>query len=219
MQTAIDLRIFCNPDDRREALKSPFSDENYTYAADGHICIRVPRIPEIPENEGGVRLLKYLKFDHAEMTDWKPIQTEIPEGKRVDCMSCHGTGKVLICEDCDGDGEVEYEFFSKSGKSYDLDHECPVCEGRGKMNGDGTRCEDCAGQGFTIKNVPVKVTEIGLSISNHLLQRVRDLPGLEIAVKGRVDDMPPVRFRFDGGCGLIMPMRVTRGSGARTRQA
>ena len=53
----------------------------------------------------------------------------------------------------------------------------------------------------------VKVAEIGLSISNHLLQRVRDLPGIMIAVKGRVDDMPPVRFRFDGGCGLIMPMR------------
>lgn len=75
------------------------------------------------------------------------------------------------------------------------------------MNGDGTRCEDCGGQGFTIENVPVKVAGIGLSISNHLLRRVRDLPGIMIAVKGRVDDLPPVRFKFDGGDGLIMPMR------------
>ena len=206
MQTVIDLRIFCNHDDRREALKSPFSDEKFTYATDGHICIRVPRIAEIPESEGGVSLLKYLKFDHSEMTDWKPLSVEIPDVKRVSCKSCKGSGKVITCQDCDGDGEVEYTYDSLSGKTYDADMECPVCDGRGKLNGDGDHCEDCAGQGYHIEPVPVKL-EIGLSISNHLLQRVKDLPGIMIAVQGRIDDMPPVRFRFDGGCGLIMPMR------------
>lgn len=132
MQTAIDLRIFCNPDDRREALKSPFSDENYTYATDGHIVIRVSRMVDIPISEGGVGLLKYLKFDHAEMTDWNPIPTEIPEGKRVECKSCHGSGKVLICEDCDGDGEVEYEFFQRAASHTTLTTNARSVKAEGK---------------------------------------------------------------------------------------
>ncbi|HAR45674.1 MAG TPA: hypothetical protein DCS42_12300 [Nitrospiraceae bacterium] len=150
---------------------------------------------------------KQIPWDHDTLTEWHPLPTEIPNSRQIECKSCDGTGKVITCEDCAGDGEVEYTYESLSGKTYDADLECPVCEGRGKINGNGERCEVCEGQGFTIENVPVKVLAIGLSISNHLLRRVRDLPGIMISVKGRVDDLPPVRFRFDGGDGLIMPMR------------
>jgi RecJ-like exonuclease len=208
MQATIDLTQFYNPSDPREKIRAPFSDEQFTYATDGHIIIRVPRIPEITV-PGGTTFPQWqsMPWDHDSLTDWKPLSVEIPEGQRVDCKSCDGTGKIITCQDCDGDGEVEYQYESLGGKTYDYDLECPVCEGRGKMNGDGERCEDCNGQGYRIEAVPVKIGAIGLSISNQLLQRVKDLPGLEIAVKGRIEDMPPVRFRFDGGCGIIMPMR------------
>jgi len=208
MLTAIDLKIFCNPDDRRDALKAPFSDEKFTYATDGHICIRVPRIQGVT-SDSGVSLLKYMTFDHAEMTTWHFIPDEIPADKRSECKSCNGTGKVLTCPDCEGDGEVEYKFFSKSGKSYDLDHECPVCEGTGKLNGSADdRCEDCTGKGYIDDPVPVRIEAVGLSISSHLLRRVQNLPGIMVAAKEhRADELPPIRFRFDGGDGLIMPTR------------
>ena len=211
MQTLIDITQFCNINDAREFIRTPFSDEQYTYATDGHIIIRVARIPEIV-NPGGTILpqWKSMPWDHETLSDWHPIPNEIPDGKRVECKSCEGTGKVITCPDCDGDGEVEYTYDSTSGKTYDADIECPVCEGRGKMNGNGEHCEDCNGQGHRIEPVAVKVESIGLYVSNHLLQRVKDLPGIMIAIKGPItplDPLPPIRFRFDGGDGIIMPMR------------
>lgn len=210
MQTAIDLTQFCNANDPREFIRTPFSDDQYTYATDGHIIIRVPRIPEITV-PGGTTLpqWKQMPWDHDTLTEWHPLPSEIPNSRQVECKSCDGTGKVITCEDCDGDGEVEYTYDSLSGKTYDADLECPVCDGRGKMNGNGERCEDCDGHGHRFEAVAVKVESFGLYVSNQLLQRVKDFPGIVIAIKGPVtpNDLPPIRFRFSEGVGIIMPMR------------
>lgn len=206
MQTAIDITQFCNAHDPRTSLRQPWTLGEYTYASDGHSIIRVPRIADITGE--GVSII-HLPWDHDSITEWHPVPSDIPDSRRVECKSCEGTGKIITCEDCNGDGEVQYEYSSLSGKTYDADIECPVCEGRGKMNGDGERCEDCDGHGYSFESVAVKVEYLGLYVSNHLLKRVKDLPGVMISIKGIATphDLPIVRFKFDGGVGLIMPMR------------
>jgi hypothetical protein len=50
---SIDLAPFCNPKccEPGRDLSVPFSLNGHTYATNGHICVRVPRRPDIPENK------------------------------------------------------------------------------------------------------------------------------------------------------------------------
>jgi hypothetical protein len=43
----IDLKPFCWPDN--QLLSAPFSIGDHTYASNGHICVRIPRRPDVPE--------------------------------------------------------------------------------------------------------------------------------------------------------------------------
>jgi hypothetical protein len=44
----IDLKPFCDKGSFR-GLEAPFTVGDWTYATDGHICIRVPRRADAPE--------------------------------------------------------------------------------------------------------------------------------------------------------------------------
>jgi hypothetical protein len=46
---SVDLDLFCDPERRNLAV--PFSLNRHTYATNGHIIVRVPRRPDIPENK------------------------------------------------------------------------------------------------------------------------------------------------------------------------
>jgi len=47
----IDLKLFCDPNDPvRPWLGQPFSAGAWTYATDGHIAVRVPRLEDVAEN-------------------------------------------------------------------------------------------------------------------------------------------------------------------------
>ena len=41
---------FCSKDSTRSSINSPYSLGEYTYATNGHIIIRLPRIDDIKEN-------------------------------------------------------------------------------------------------------------------------------------------------------------------------
>lgn len=49
---SLDLNQFCDPTSREPGrdLSVPFSLNEHTYATNGHICVRVPRRPDVPEN-------------------------------------------------------------------------------------------------------------------------------------------------------------------------
>jgi hypothetical protein len=64
-------------------------------------------------------------------------------------------------------------------------------------------CPDCGGSGKTDK-VPVKFNQVGISF--YYLKKLQTLPGLKIDLTGNPTDMIP--FVFDGGEGVVMPMRL-----------
>jgi len=205
MLTAIDLTRFCNKNDIRIPLQQPWSDDQYSYATDGHILVRIQRIPEITNTDGVS--LEHLPLDHDEMAEWHSLPSEIPNDQRVPCKVCKGSGRITECNDCDGTGHVDYTFEASNGETYEENHDCPVCDGSGKTNGEGDRCEECEGKGSQLVPASVKIESIGMNISSHLLLKVHDLPGVQIAIKSHGPyDLPPVRFRFEGGIGLMMPM-------------
>lgn len=110
----IDLKQFCSTDRYRPYLHQPFSRGEFTYSTNGHVCVRVPRMVEYPEQE---------KPDLAKLfaAYFKPgargtVEAGLPERKEVfvDCEDCDGRGTEhdcpechCTCDRCDGDGRLE----------------------------------------------------------------------------------------------------------------
>ena len=85
----IDLGQFCCPDECEPGrdLSVPFSLNGHTYATNGHICVRVPRRPDIPENKEAPNP-ENLEWDFSRMK-FGPL----PEGPlREQCRMCDGRG-------------------------------------------------------------------------------------------------------------------------------
>lgn len=175
----INLNKFCSKDDTRYRIQKPWSRGEYTYATNGHICVRVPRLADIEENPKAPDTEKL--FSDALAREY-PVWLEPPEVrvKLVKCDLCGGMGGIFtneVCDECDGEGR-----FMMSE---------PV---RFQINGK----------------------EIGLS--NIYIALIRELAEAEIGLT-EAAAIPlthgksgptgtPVMFRFDGGIGLLMPVRL-----------
>jgi hypothetical protein len=163
----IDLKKFCSTDFTRLYLMKPFTIGNWTYATNGHICVRVPTMPEWPgpENE-----IKAPELFAAPVTEFRPLpKIEFPPPDEDD-----------ECESCDGRGS---------------EHECPDCL---------CICKQCNGTGKEPPYSDVSV-EIGNAIyAGKYIHLIRSLPGVEI---GPTHERDPMRFRFAGGEGCLMPRR------------
>lgn len=206
----IDLQKFCEVSSIR-ALSAPFYKDGYTYASNGHIAVRTPG-KHAEENEAAPYINRPDLWQHTDVLEW----TDLPdfEPKWDSCYRCESTGKSDRCEECDGEGEVEFE---TDFNTYQV--ECKSCSGDGYMsarerNTDKT-CTLCNGSGRTSKRecIPFStLTAAGQGLNSDYLLLIRELPGIQIEAFPRVLDnlttVPAVRFRFDGGEGVLMPMRA-----------
>lgn len=205
----IDLYIFCESDSLR-SLGRPFYRDGYTYASNGHIAVRVSG-KHAEENEAAPNINLPRLWDHADVMEWTDLPTFEPQW--ASCIRCEGSGKSDRCEECCGDGEVEFE---NDFNTYHM--VCKSCDGDGYMsarerNTDKT-CSLCNGLGRTSKRECIPFSTLtavnqGLN-SDYLLLMQKLLTGIQIEKFPRVLDggttVPAVRFRFDGGEGALMPM-------------
>lgn len=194
-----DLQKFCSSDGTRYKLSTPFSIEDYTYACDGRIIIRVPAIAEarrdnVPE---GVANVMPPPGD-----DWREVEYppgwESFEAPTKKCESCNGVGKIPECRKCDGTGECDH-----CGET------CCRCDGTG-LDADGNgepkaHCEDCDGTGQHEPPFLVSLNRGGVTVNLKYLKLIAALPGAKL--KHRGDEKAVLRFEFDGGIGGVMPSR------------
>ena len=106
----LDLQAFCvAQDDVRIHLARPWSRDEWSYATNGHIIVRVPRRNTIGENTNSPDARKL--FDETPIGKWCQVpETAMPA--KVPCRWCDGTGKDLSdrrhkCEECKGTREQE----------------------------------------------------------------------------------------------------------------
>lgn len=192
----LDLEKFCEPSMKK--ISRPWSAGDYTYATNGHIAVRVPRMDDAPENEEAPDMAR-VPWDHETLNDWEPLPPYDLAGAK-DCTLCKGMKKARVCHECDGEGEVtaetDYNYYVVT---------CKTCGGDGTMPGesDDPPCPRCQGTGRSL-NIPVPwaAGHIGMQ----MLVKINDLPGVKLSKTG--DGEKPWRFIFDGGAGVIMPMRA-----------
>lgn len=162
----IDLKAFCGGDAFRPYLAQPFSRGENTYATNGRICLRLPRMADVPEQDKpkAEEIFAKAKMDcqYFELEAFKLPTREEEE----DCRACEGRG---------------------------TDHDCPECT---------CRCGSCGGTGLHQPTIAVGIGN-GVFSHKHVLL-MQNLPGLRV---GETDGTEAMPFRFDGGDGLVMPMR------------
>ena len=188
------LKKFVSQDDPRKYMRSPFTRGEWTYATNGHIAVRVPKIdgveilPEkhIPALES---LFQSVGGNGFIALPWMPPLEE--------CLLCSGTGIAYECPECDGEGEFEHGTHSYC---------CKECGGSGQVeygSAGVSACRHCGGTGAK-RNAPAKVG--GSHFDLFYLHLINGLPEAKFSPGG--DRMDMARFVFDGGEGILMPMRA-----------
>lgn len=192
------LCAFTDPDNPK--ICAPFSFGGYSYATNGHILVRVLRLADVPEWDALNEKMTVL-FDAVDLPAVNAALVEIPDFDQPApevCIICKGVGKVSNCPECDGEGEVTLD---NDYHSYEC--ECLTCFGEGKVFGNDAICYACNGTGKkkTFAKVPVGMT----FFSSHYLTMLKELPGIKVSV---TSELGPQYFKWDGGDGLLMPMRA-----------
>jgi hypothetical protein len=170
----INLQQFCEKDDdylseSRKWLGRPFSRGDWSYASDGRILLRVPRLPDVPEGVAASSKAEELFAEVAGEPFVNPTPNKLPE---IDDDE--------ECAECDGRGTA---------------HDCPTCH---------CACLACDGTGIENPWLHLSIG-YGQAVFHALyIARIKDLPDLKF---GKPDAEKPMRFQFDGGEGLLMPMR------------
>lgn len=190
-----DLQKYCADDTSRTEITKPFTRGEYTYATNGHILIRVPRLPEVT-NTSSVDIGR-LSFN-GEV--YFPIP-DVDPPKYIPCKECGGSGVIKTCPECDGEGEV---VFDNCYNEYSC--ECKTCDGTGKLpsdNKNNEKCNRCSGTGKVIERENVIVA--GRKYDKEYIAMLRDLPNCVLA---HANGLTPGHFKFDGGDGLLMPLNL-----------
>lgn len=180
-------RNFCDPwSDKKNIKYAPFKRDEFIYATNGRIGIRVKieNVENIPEDIE-TRTDSYsdtLKNFFANCNDslstysYNFMENYLKLATEEECVGCHGSGKEdLICECCEGDGKVDVEVeCPHCSDKWEVRVECHKCEGEGTIRanrGHGEPCSCCEGTG---KQFSIKVSD-SFKISNTCIMALRTL--------------------------------------------
>lgn len=181
MMTHIDLQAFCGSFGLlfRECMNRPIHMGAWTIATNGHIAIRIPRLPATGETQTAPQSIAAI-FDTHRTDDLGELPLFTPPDGECDCALCGGSGE-----------EVDDDYGNRVTST----------------------CSDCNGSGKTPLLHDTSVEINGTILAGKYFELIRALPFPKLSygywpgayVMGR--SQHPVHFSFEGGIGLLMPMR------------
>lgn len=134
------LQIFVGKDRLRPPLTVPNIGDKYASATDGHALVFFDK-RLLPDNTTFETVLGegLIYPDIDRFTKMKEICNNILDLEKVNSVlsncplieDCDEEEKEEECTECDGSGEVEFEYQATNKKSYYNTGECPICEGDG----------------------------------------------------------------------------------------
>lgn len=120
--------LFVDKDGYRPILNYPYRRDGYVYATDRYKLIRVKEDIVSGDYEVTDKMKLNVPTDNCDYIisdkDIEKAFSEIPKVKEVE-------EKEVKCSECDGTGEVDWEYTDKNGNDYEGCFECPVCDGTG----------------------------------------------------------------------------------------
>ena len=133
------LSIFCDKNEFRELLRTPFFNTRYNevWSTDGHVLIRIKPERLISEYPKGELDLPTLESPCKMKVTIEALNKVLDECPKVD-------EEIVIqdaveCEDCDGSGEVYWEYTDNHLHTHERLFDCPVCNGTGEITHERTK--------------------------------------------------------------------------------
>lgn len=188
----IDLQPFCDTEDVRYALSTPWVKGGWRYATDGRICVRVTtdEADSPTYNEDGLKRPGADRlFDDFPPDGFEDMPKSLDEqvDDAPDAPRLCECAKLVLCPKCKGD---------------DWCDKCVAWEG--EIVKANQKCETCGGKG----ELPRVYQGIGNEwFDKWYLDKMRALPNLLVQSL----DKNRLAFVFDGGEGLLMSVRNVRG--------
>lgn len=114
----------------REAFKKPFSIGGFVYATDEYKIIRLKK--DILKEEYPPYTKPMFKWPERNcdrpvtLSSLQEVWDRMPTVEETIIQ-----GECKDCPECNGEGEVEWEYTDSFGKAYCQDFDCPVCGGSG----------------------------------------------------------------------------------------
>ena len=187
------LQSFCAKEDIRFCLETPYIQDGYVVASNGHICIRttgefpsaVTREDVKPPNITGLIDKTLAALDGVDAIAIPGLPPFVP------CSSCNGSGREFVCVVCAGEGEFDGDGCEECGgagsvaKNTGINRDCWFCGGSGEDRGNPVMC----GDGW---------------FARRYLAMIAALPRATIKTNG---ESGCAYFSFDGGDGAVMPIR------------
>ena len=133
------MNIFVEKDnDLRPLLMKPFhntKDNGRVWASDGHKLLIVdPSLLRCKYGEGSLGTTIPVDKKNCDETVSVEAMREAYMKIPLEDEYVIEEGEEIECEECDGEGEVEWEYTDSNGHTYYEVHDCPVCDGTGECN-------------------------------------------------------------------------------------
>ena len=127
------LNLYTNSDEARPLMCFPNLENGNVYATDAHALIVVP------ESELCLKYNTNEKYPNAQklIDDIEAKELTSVKAKVSDLVKELTKARLMIdknsikCKECDGHGDVEWEYEDKKGSTHYRNEYCPVCNGEG----------------------------------------------------------------------------------------
>lgn len=129
------LGLFTGNDDIRPKMMFPSLENGIVYATDCHVLIAIPK------DELSLKYRTIDKFPSAckvikdmESNKLSSLKVSV-EHLAKELAKCRviADKMMLKCKECNGTGDVEWEYTDKDLKTHYEIYNCPLCEGRGEF--------------------------------------------------------------------------------------
>lgn len=123
--------LYISKDDVREVMHSPWLDEKTgkVVASNGRHVIAISKettVGEFPTRRMLASSIEGTRLGRVSVAALKEALGKLPQEDEYIT-----TYEGRDCEECEGTGMVTVEYRSKDGDEYDIECDCPICEGTG----------------------------------------------------------------------------------------
>lgn len=132
------LKLFLKPDEFSESIKTPFVQGEYVFATDAYSIImfnkKLTDVTNFEKKTKHPNALAIIPEGENINQSIKLSDMQLMLSKSKDAVNKKYKIKEKTCPDCFGRGEVDFEFTDYRGNTHEYEHECPTCEGVGRID-------------------------------------------------------------------------------------
>lgn len=203
---SINLLDFCGSERMKYDLRLPYVYNDWTFATDSIVCVRVRPIgSDKADHTGDIPPFEKLKFNHDRLRGWQTMTEMNPiTAKHSNCPACNGYGRIghqINWKDCQACGGYGHQMTYAVWHDYGIEKKCKACDGRGFPKTE--TCKVCCGN--AIGTLPGLVCVNGEYFDYGYYERIRKLNAEYVNDYWLgCKSIPALKFKFAEGDGILL---------------